>query len=120
MTGKPLTGENVIDALLRNSGMTWGELCSEFAPNDIDGPYHFMALFYCVESLAEVDLISVDGVQKGNSLNFFSGVFVATFETMMGTRSRSFGRLHAGVRLTLLLGVTSAGMSHERQKTIFS
>jgi hypothetical protein len=69
MARKPLTGINVLQTLVSNSGMRWTDLCDEFA-DDHDERDHFMALVYCLESLAEADLISEDGVAKEDIADF--------------------------------------------------
>jgi hypothetical protein len=57
-----IDGNAVLQALLDNSGLTWTELCRElgFEPDaSHPGP---MALFNCLRTLFEADLIAVDGV----------------------------------------------------------
>jgi hypothetical protein len=79
MDPKELTGEAVLDYLAVNSGAPWGNLCK----------FHFMELFYCLESLIEVEIVSVDGVQASHIDGFYKSVLLESDTPRVRTVSKS-------------------------------
>ena len=59
-----ITGENVVNALLKASGMTWPKLLEHFGINE----YHSgdaMGLINCLYGLCRIQFITIDGVPHG-------------------------------------------------------
>lgn len=61
-----LNGHQVLQLLYTRSGMNWLELCAEFGFEDPNA----MQLLWCMETLADANLITADGVEQ-ESLSHF-------------------------------------------------
>lgn len=61
-----LNGHHVLQLLYSRSGMSWRQLSSEFGFEDVNA----MPLLWCMHALADVDLITVDGVSKDDLPDF--------------------------------------------------
>lgn len=75
-------GQLVLDALMRNSGMTWNLLCRElgFEPwTDVLDPRP-MRLYNCLWALSRAGLVAVDGVPDEKTAEFIQ-------EALQGNRS---------------------------------
>jgi hypothetical protein len=62
-----LSGKKILELLYKNSGMTWLELCEHFGARSSN----YMPLYFCMQSVAEFGLVSVDGLDTAALPSYF-------------------------------------------------
>lgn len=83
-----INGQHVLNMLYQRSGMYWKELCREFDAVD----ENLMPLVWCLQSLDDADLVTVDNLEATEYSKFFEYCTSPRYELRETCRIRASSR----------------------------